>query len=447
MTQYQVVLLLIALALTVLAGVLAAADAALSTFSKARAEALVEDEKPGAKRVLAIAQDPAPYINTAIFVRAIAEVGVTVLVSLLVFELMDSNWQRILITIAVMGVVSYIAWGVAPKTIGRQRASRVACALSPLVSFMTTVLGPIPQVLILIGNALTPGRGYSEGPFSSEAELREMVDMAEASDLIEAGERKMIHSVFELGDSIVKEVMVPRTEVVYIEEHKTLRQAVSLALRSGYSRIPVVSEGGLDDVLGVLYLKDLIKRVYDNPNAQTTERVASMMRTPTWCPDSKPVDELLREMQLTRSHLVVVVDEFGGTAGLATIEDILEEIVGEIVDEYDAEIAPVAELGPGRFRVLSRLPVDELGELFNLKLDDEEVDTVGGLMAKELHKVPIPGSVVRFAGLELVAERGGGRRHQVATVLVTEVDDDESGAEWGAEAASRLAEESAERAT
>ena len=274
--------------------------------------------------------------------------------------------------------------------------------------------------------------------------------MAEASALIEDDERKMIHSVFELGDTIVKEVMVPRTEMVYIEQQKTLRQGVSLALRSSFSRIPVIADD-IDDVVGVLYLKDVIRRMYDNPKAQTSETVESLMRPPTFCPDSKPVDELLREMQLTRSHVVIVVDEFGGTAGLATIEDVLEEIVGEIVDEYDQEVPPVAELGEQRFRLSARLPVDDLGELFGLRLPEEDdVDTVLGLMAKELNKVPIPGSVVRWNGIELVAERGSGRRHTIQTVLASmpEDEDQESPSEQAAAAAaSKLAEESARRAS
>ena len=233
---------------------------------------------------------------------------------------------------------------------------------------ITTVLGPFPRLLIMIGNALTPGKGFTDGPFATEAELRELVDLAEASDVIESGERKMIHSVFDLGDTIAREVMVPRTDMVFIEEYKTLRQAVSLALRSGFSRIPVIRDG-IDDVVGVLYLKDVIRRIYDKPDAQSTERVGSMMRKPVFCPDSKPVDELLQEMQAKRVHLVIVVDEFGGTAGMVTIEDILEEIVGDITDEYDEENTDITKLGEARYRVSSRLPVDELGELFGLKLD------------------------------------------------------------------------------
>ena len=307
---------------------------------------------------------------------------------------------------------------------------------------ITTVLGPFPRLLILIGNALTPGKGFTDGPFATEAELRELVDLAEASEVIESGERKMIHSVFDLGDTIVREVMVPRTDMVFIEEYKTLRQAISLALRSGFSRIPVIRDG-IDDVVGVLYLKDVIRRIYDKPDAQSTERVGSMMRKPVFCPDSKPVDELLQEMQAKRVHLVIVVDEFGGTAGMVTIEDILEEIVGEITDEYDEENTDIIQLGEGRYRVSSRLPVDELGELFGLKLDDEDVETVGGLMAKQLNKVPIAGSVVKYDGLELVAERSAGRRNKIGTVIVTKISSAESEADARADAATRIVSEQA----
>ena len=221
---------------------------------------------------------------------------------------------------------------------------------------------------------------------------------------------------------------------------------MSLALRSGFSRIPVVRDG-LDDVVGVLYLKDVIKRVYDSPDAQRSERVGSMMRKPVWCPDSKPIDELLREMQLKRVHVVIVVDEFGGTAGMATIEDILEEIVGEITDEYDEETSDITELADGRFRVSSRLPVDELGDLFGMKLDEEDVETVGGLMAKQLNKVPIAGSVVKYAGLELVAERSSGRRNRIGTVIVSRIDADGTDEARRADAAAGFISDPALRAS
>ena len=252
----------IAFVLMILAGLIAAAEAALSSFSKARANRLVEEGRPGAQRVRKIVEDPPRYLNTALFVRSMIEISAIILVANVIFSLIPKTWQAGAVTAGIMIIVSYIAWGVAPRTLGRQHADRVACAAAgPLVA-ITTVLGPFPRLLIMIGNALTPGRGFTDGPFATEAELRELVDLAEARDEIESGERKMIHSVFDLGDTIAREVMVPRTDMVFIEEYKTLRQAVSLALRSGFSRIPVIREG-IDDVVGVLYLKDVIRRIYD----------------------------------------------------------------------------------------------------------------------------------------------------------------------------------------
>lgn len=441
MSQY-LVQLGIALLLAILAGLMAAAEAALSSFSRSRADKLVADGRPGALRVRKIVEDPPRYLNTALFLRIVFEISAIVLVALVFFGVFGLTWQGVLISAGSMIVISYVLWGVAPRTLGRQHHDRVACLFAgPLVA-LTRVLGPLSRLLIMIGNALTPGKGFSEGPFASEAELRELVDLAEASEVIESGERRMIHSVFELGDTIVREVMVPRTDMVFIESNKTLRQAMSLALRSGFSRIPVTGDGGLDDVVGVLYLKDAIKRVYDHPKAETTERVASLMRNPEWCPDSKPVDELLREMQLNRTHLVIVVDEFGGTAGMATIEDILEEIVGEITDEYDEENTDVTQLADGRYRVSARLGVDELGDLFSLELDEEDVDTVGGLMAKLLNKVPIVGSTVTYHGLELVADRSTGRRNRIGTVVVRQVEEHQPD-----EAAEAAASDTTARAT
>jgi len=421
MNQADWVQLAIAFVLVVLAGLTAAAEAALYSFSKARADRLVTSGVTGAPRVRQVAADPPRFLNTALLLRTIFEISAIVLVALVVFGIFQGTWERVLITAGSMIVISYVFWGVAPRTVGRQHADRVACAAAgPLVAF-TTVLGPLPRLLIMIGNALTPGKGFIDGPFATEAELRELVDLAEASEVIESGERRMIHSVFDLGNTIVREVMVPRTDMVFIEEHKTLRQAVSLSLRSGFSRIPVIRDG-LDDVVGVLYLKDVIKRVYDSPNTQSTERVGPMMRLPVLCPDSKPVDQLLKEMQAKRVHLVIVVDEFGGTAGMATIEDILEEIVGEITDEYDEENTDITPLEDGRYRVSTRLPVDELGDIFGLELDDEDVETVGGLMSKHLNTVPIAGSVVTVEGLRLVAERPTGRRNRIGTVIVNRVE-------------------------
>ena len=286
---------------------------------------------------------------------------------------------------------------------------------------MTAVLGPLPKLLILVGNALTPGKGFREGPFSTETELRELVDLAEASALIESGERKMIHSVFELGDTIAREVMVPRTDVVYIERYKNLRQTLSLFLRSGFSRVPVIGEN-LDDVVGIAYLKDIVRRDFEAPDVEFTQRIDEVMRPAHFVPDSKPVDALLSEMQANRQHIAVVVDEYGGTAGLVTIEDILEEIVGEITDEYDAERGRGRDARRRRrLRVSSRYPIDDLDELFGFDVEEEDVDSVGGLMAKHLGRVPIPGSSVEAHGLRFEAEAATGRRNRIGTVLIARV--------------------------
>ncbi|MGH3507983.1 MAG: hemolysin family protein, partial [Nocardioidaceae bacterium] len=223
-----------------------------------------------------------------------------------------------------------------------------------------------------------------------------------------------------LGDTLAREVMVPRTDMIFIERHKTLRQMMSLALRSGFSRIPVVGDN-LDDVIGLAYLKDVTKRVFDKREAETTERIETVMRPAFFVPDSKPADELMRDMQARRMHVAVVVDEYGGTAGLITIEDILEEIVGEITDEYDVEPEMVEHLSGGAVRISSRMPLDDVGELFGVELEDEDVETIGGLMAKHLGKVPIPGAEVTCQGLHLLAESRAGRRNKVVTVVVTPV--------------------------
>src|SRR6186997_57529 len=307
MTHADWIQLSIAFVLMILAGLIAAAEAALSSFSKVRANRLVEEGRPGAQRLRKIVADPPRYLNTALFVRSMIEISAIILVANVIFSLIPTTWQAGAVTAGIMIIVSYIAWGVAPRTLGRQHADRVACAAAGPIVAITTVLGPFPRLLIMIGNALTPGRGFTDGPFASEAELRELVDLAEARDEIESGERNMIHSVFELGDTIAREVMVPRTDVVFIERHKTLRQAISLALRSGFSRIPVVGEGS-DDVLGVAYLKDIIRRTYEYRDAESVETVESVMRPAVFVPESKPVDELLREMQAQQTHIAVVVD-------------------------------------------------------------------------------------------------------------------------------------------
>jgi CBS domain containing-hemolysin-like protein len=412
-------------ALVVLAGVFSAADAALTTYSRARAEELVGERRAGAKRLVALLDDRARYLNTAILLRLLCETGAAVLLTLVVLRWYDgSRWPTILTAIGVMLVVSFVVIGVAPRTVGRQHADRVAPVAATILTFATRVLGPIPQLLILVGNAITPGRGFRSGPFSTETELRELVDYAEASAVIESGEREMIHSVFEFGDTIAREVMVPRGDVIYIERSKNLRQTLSLFLRSGFSRVPVIGEN-LDDIVGFAYLKDVVRRDFEDPDVEFTQRVDEVMRPALYVPESKPVDALLSEMQASRQHIAVVVDEYGGTAGLVTIEDLLEEIVGEITDEYDAEQVETESLPDGSVRVSSRFPIDDLDDLFGFDVEEEDVDSVLGLMAKHLGRVPIPGSHVEAHGLRFVAEAAAGRRNKIESLLVSRLAEDD----------------------
>jgi CBS domain containing-hemolysin-like protein len=415
------VLILLAVLLVGFGAFFAGAEAALSRVSRVTAEELERQGRRGAKRLQQVVADPARYLNLLTLMRVACELLATVLVTVLALHMFDTTWEAVLLAGVVMIVVSYIAVGVSPRTLGRQHAASVALLSARLVLPLARVLGPLPQLLILIGNALTPGKGFREGPFASEAELRDLVDLAQENKLIEDRERVMIHSVFELGDTIAREVMVPRTDVVFIERHKTLRQAISLALRSGFSRIPVVGEG-TDDVLGVAYLKDLIRRTYEFRDGESTEKVESVMRPAVFVPESKPVDELLREMQAQQTHIAIVIDEYGGTAGLVTIEDVIEEIVGEITDEYDVERPLVEDLPDGGLRVSARVHVDELAEMLGVDLDDDDVDTVGGLLAKHLGRVPIPGANVFVNGIQLTAEGTQGRRNRLDTVLVQRVE-------------------------
>jgi CBS domain containing-hemolysin-like protein len=411
-------LLILASFMVLFAAVFVATETALSRVSKATIDQLRKDGSKPAARLIKLLDDRAKYVNSIMFAHLTLSTIAIVLVTTVSLDIFVDNNLALVTSSAVMVLIGYIVLGVAPQTLGRQRADKIALSTVRLARMITVVFGPLSRIFILVGNAITPGQGFREGPFSTQAELRELVDMAGADSVIEDDERQMIHSVFELGDTIAREVMVPRTEMVWIETHKTLRQAMSLGLRSGYSRIPVVGEG-IDDIVGVIYVKDIARRVFEHQESQTTERVSDLMRPAFMVPDSRSVDELLRDMQSARTHLAVLVDEYGGTAGLVTIEDVLEEIVGEIADEHDVLGPDIEELANGEYRVSSRLHIDDLAELLETEIPDEGVDTVGGLMAKRLGIVPIPGATVDIDNWTLTAESTAGRRHRIDTVVIS----------------------------
>jgi CBS domain containing-hemolysin-like protein len=414
------------------AGWCANAEAALTLVSATGAAERAAGDKPGSKqsRLATVAADLPRYMSVLLLVRALCEIFAAVLVTAAFVSWLGDDWRAVLSALAVMIGLRYLLTGVRPQTarVG-PRTERTARRAVAFVFPLTRALGPLPRLLVACGNALPPTRRVrppagEDGPVD-RAELRGLVDYLERRNGIEPGERDMVRSVFELGDTIVREVMVPRTDMVFIEADKTVEQALSLALRSGFSRIPVVGENE-DDVVGIAYLKDIVAWSHEHPGAEATEKVATVIRPASYVPDSKPVDELLRQMQAQRSHVAIVIDEYGGTAGLVTIEDILEEIVGEITDEYDNEQPPVEWLSDGSARVTARLSATELGELFGVNLEVEDVETVAGLLAHALGRVPIAGSTATVRGLRLTAENLAGRRNKIGTVLVERENEDAS---------------------
>ncbi|MDQ3151128.1 MAG: CNNM domain-containing protein [Actinomycetota bacterium] len=410
-------ILVLAVGLVLLAGAFAAADAALGTVSRAAVDELVRDGVFGSRQLALVVADRPRHVNLLLLLRLCCEVTATVLVTVVAVRSLTPTWLAVLVTGLAMVVVSYVVIGVGPRTVGRQHPYRVGSAVAGPVRSLGRVLGPLSRLLILVGNAITPGRGFREGPFSSEVELRELVDMAGERGVVEVGEAEMIQSVFDLGDAVAREVMVPRTEIVWIEEGKTVRQALALCLRSGFSRIPVISDS-VDDIVGVVNIKDLARQAVED--GVSGSPVRDFMRPAVFVPDSKRLTDLLTEMQLSRNHLAVLVDEYGGTAGILTIEDIVEEIVGEIADESDVdERPPVEQLDGGSFRVSARLPAEDLAELFDVELDASDVETVGGLLAHRLGRVPLPGAEAEVAGLRLRAEGGKDRRGRMRITTVT----------------------------
>jgi CBS domain containing-hemolysin-like protein len=426
-------LLVAALALVLLAGWCASAETALLRVSRAGAKELGRSPGERGGTLQVVLGEVSRYLSVLVLIRVAAEIAATVLVTAVLVHWIArvADWRAYLIAGAVMTVVAYLIAAVIPRRVGRKRAVKVATSAAAILRPLVRLLGPIPRLLQATGSAFSPDSEGGDGPSGSEEELRGLVDLLEQRQVIQPDERDMIHSVFELGDTIVREVMVPRTDMVFVEHDKSLRQSLSLALRSGFSRIPVVAEN-LDDVAGIAYLKDLVTRTHEHPDSESAETVDSVMRPATFVPESKPIDELLREMQARQIHMAIVIDEYGGTAGLVTIEDILEEIVGEIADEYDREQPPVEWLGADEARVTARLSVEELTELFDVSIEAEDVETVGGLLAQRLGRVPIPGAVATVAGLRLTAESLAGRRNRIGTVRVERIGADGGGPDTGA---------------
>jgi CBS domain containing-hemolysin-like protein len=404
-----------AVLLVLLGGVLAAADAALSVVSRSDLVDLAVSSRSRGS-LLAISNDVGAHFNAINFLRVISETAAAVLVTLAFAYALNEWWLALLYSALIMTAVSFVLVGSSPRSIGRVHARGILRFTAPLIRGIRLSLGPIANALVAIGNRVTPGRPKT-ATFASEEQLLSMVDEATELDVLEEDDRELIHSIFEFNDTVVREVMIPRTDMVTIDAESTIPSAMGVFLSTGVSRIPVIGED-VDDVRGVLYLRDVARLVFERPLGADSLTALELARPALFAPESQKADELLRQMQRESNHLAMVVDEYGGIAGLATLEDLIEELVGNISDEYDRDAPEFEDLGSGVYRVSTRMPVDELGDLFGIDLEDDEVDSVGGLLTKALGRLPVAGSRASISGLILLAERTEGRRKQLSTVLV-----------------------------
>jgi len=408
---------------------MAALDAAMGVTSRQDLAELAESGR-NARSLAKIAAEPDAHANAIVFIRVLAETTAAVLVTVALTLLFHSIWWAMLAAAILMTGISFVLVGASPRSVGRRHARALLRGSAPVVRGVRIILGPLADALVALGNRVTPG-GARGASFASEEQLLSMVDEAASQDLIEADDRDLIHSVFDFTDTFVRAVMVPRTDMVTVDATATTREAMELFLERGFSRMPVVDDDA-DDVVGVLYLKDLVQFGFRDETGWRDAAIDRIARPPVFVPESMKAESLLQQMKRDAVHVCLVVDEYGGVAGLVTLEDLIEELVGEIADEYDPRSTEIVELEPGRYRVSARLSVDEVGDLFGIELDDEEVDSIGGLLGKVLGRVPQPGSQARYDGLLLTGGASRGRGRGIATVFVERIPE--------ADAAARAAE-------
>ena len=409
---------LIACAVIVLAlgALLSAGESALLRFTRAAADDLVEEGRRGAARVRRLAEHRTRVLASLSVARVAVDMLAAVLITLAASGLVRAWWQVLALALLANIILLGVVVGFSPRTYGRRNPAGTLLALGGLLTWVD-VLGAPQRRLLSRTRRTEAAPTDAETREAVNEDLREMIDEIGETDTIEDEDREMMRSVVELGQTLVREVMVPRTDMVTIDAHKPASAAMRLFIRSGYSRVPVIGEDA-DDVRGILYLKDVLRRLAAHPEHEELA-VAGFVREAEYVPEMKPADDLLREMQTGRFHMALAVDEYGGTAGLVTMEDLLEEVVGELTDEHDPELPEVVEVAPGTYRVPARLALDELGELFDLEIDDDDVDTAGGLLTKAIGRVPLPGAAGDTQGVHLQAEEAAGRRRQVSTILAS----------------------------
>jgi CBS domain containing-hemolysin-like protein len=402
----------IVLVLIGVVAVMAASEVALTRTNRVRALRLVEEQKSrSAERLLKIVENPAPYLNVVLLITLLATIGGTTIATSLAVRHFHTAGE--IVSTVAMTLLLFVFAEVTPKTFAIQQTDRVALRTAPLLSLIGGLLGPFARLLLKLANIIMPGKGLKEGPFITEQEIRAYAEVASDEEQIEVGERDLIHSIFEFGDTIVREVMVPRPDIVAVEDDKALRDVQALVLTHGYSRVPVFHED-LDNVVGICYAKDVLKAIHQGKHDSP---LAEVVREAHYVPETKKIADLLREMQKEKFHIALVTDEYGSVSGLVTLEDLLEELVGEITDEYDKEEPELVEMEPGIFRVSGKASIDDVNELLEVELPDQEWDTIGGFVLDLFGRIPDDGDQKDWQGLKFTAEEVHGRR--IAKVLIT----------------------------
>ncbi len=386
------------------AGFLAMSETALTRMSRVKALALEDEGKRGAPTLVRLTEHPERWLNPVLLVLLTCQLVTATLVGFIADRF--GPWG-VVIALAFEVCIIFVIAEAAPKTWAIQHAERAALLagrpVAALVRFWP--LRVLSRGLIGLANVIIPGKGLKEGPFISEEELLAMADVAEQEEVIEREERALIHSIIEFGDTVVREVLVPRPDMVTVAAGTSVSDVLEIAMAAGYSRIPAY-EQNIDDIVGIVYVKDLF-RARDGSGERP---VRELMRPPHFAPESKRVSELMREMQAEKFHMAIVVDEYGGTSGLATLEDLIEELVGEIVDEFDVEEPNIEPMAGGDVRVNGRMPIDEVNELTHADFPEGDWDTVAGFVYNLLGHVPTEGETVDFNGHRLRAEKVQGRR-------------------------------------
>lgn len=370
-----------------LSGLLGSVESALTPISRARVETMVKEDTPGARALLRVVHERAAHVNTLVMLRTILDVMAAVFAAMLAMDLIESDTWAITAAVATVTLLQFGIIGVFARTAGKRNPYSISLRAAQGLSLFQRVLGPVSNLLIRVGNLFHPGADFRDGPYATEVELREMVGIAQERGVVETTEGRMIQNIFDLASTHARQVMVPRPEMIWIEEDKTAAQATRLMVRCGHSRVPVIGET-VDDVVGIAYLKDMFAD--DGAVIDPDTPIIRVVREPLFIPDSKPLDVLLREMQRVNTHIAIIIDEYGGVAGLLTMEDLLEEIVGDIDDEYDADEPEIEKVSDNIWYAKGTLSIKELNTNLGSRLDEahEDYDTLGGLLYFLMGRIP-----------------------------------------------------------